>query len=93
MNVNIPTYTPVKVLGHEDGSQFRYRIAPDHQDSDEDQRLRDTAARILQAYRARRPKYIGEGKHGVLELIRDWYDDGSGLCAPSNVKLGEALKK
>ena len=86
VNINVPTYSPVMVRG-ETGSQFRYRIAPDHQEDDEDRRLRITAAKTLEAYRARRPKYIGEGKPGVLALIRDWYDDGKGLCAPSNAKV------
>jgi hypothetical protein len=93
VNINIPTFTPVKVAGREDDSQFRYRIAPGHQENDEDRRVRSSAGRILEAYRLRRAKYVGQGKPGVLELIRDWYDDGDGICAPSNVRLGEDGKK
>ena len=67
--------------------QFRYRVAPDHVESGEERHLRETAAKILAAYRVRRAKYIGKDKPGVLALIRDWYDDGEGLCAPSNAKV------
>ena len=85
--VEIPTYTPQELGGGVLGSQFRYRVAPDHVESGEERHLRETAAKILAAYRVRRAKYIGKDKPGVLALIRDWYDDGEGLCAPSNAKV------
>jgi hypothetical protein len=88
VNVNIPTYKGMQENGGTEYSQFRYRVEPGHEDNAEDRLLRDTAAKILAAYRIRRDRYIGDGT-GALALIRDWYDDGNGLCAPSNAKLTE----
>jgi hypothetical protein len=39
------------------------------------------AAAILEAYRQRRPRFIGEGKPGPAALLRDWYRGPDGLCS------------
>jgi hypothetical protein len=83
VNVNIPTFAPVNGTL----SQFRYRVAPGHKEVEDDRRLRARAGWILREYTARRANYVGEGKPGILALLRDWYDDGKGLCAPSNVRI------
>lgn len=48
----------------------------------EDDALRARAEPILEEYRRRREAYIGPGKPGVVALLRDWFDDGTGRCSP-----------
>lgn len=64
--VNIPSFS------REVGT-FVYAVAPDHEETAEDIRLRERAVKILDEYKLRREKYIGEGKPGVVELLRNWY--------------------
>jgi hypothetical protein len=51
-------------------------------ENDEDRRILEKARAVLDEYRKRRERYVGEGKPGVVELLRDWYDDGAGGCNP-----------
>lgn len=39
---------------------------------------------ILARYRELRESHIGEGKPGVVALLRDWFDDGTGWCHPQH---------
>lgn len=66
--------------------QFVYAVPKGHQETEEDRTLRDRAGRILAAYRERRARYVGEGKPGVVALLRDWLDDGTGFCDPANAR-------
>ncbi len=68
------------------GEQVWYRKAA-AEDGPEDAALREKAARILAAYRTRREKFIGAGKPGVVELLRDWFCGVSGPCAAANVDI------
>jgi hypothetical protein len=68
-------------------NQFVYAVPKGTPETDEDRRLRADAARILTAYRARRARYVGEGRPGVVALLRDWLDDGTGRCAPENARF------
>lgn len=52
----------------------------------EDVALRESAHVILAEYRRRRENYIGAGKKGIVELVRDWFDDGSGRCSTANAR-------
>ena len=52
----------------------------------EDVVLRESAHVVLAEYRRRRERYVGAGKKGVVELVRDWFDDGSGRCSPANAR-------
>jgi hypothetical protein len=63
---------------------FRYSVPQTTEPAKEDVQLQARADAILNEYRARRARYIGPGKPGILALIRDWYDDGSGHCSPAN---------
>lgn len=38
---------------------------------------------ILAEYKRRRALYIGPGKRGIVQLVRDWFDNGRGRCSPS----------
>ncbi|AWM40422.1 hypothetical protein GobsT_10800 [Gemmata obscuriglobus] len=78
--VNLPTHAAER--GH-----FVWAVPKGHGETDEDRAVRDAAARVLAVYRQRRAHYIGEGKPGVIALMRDWFDDGTGLCDPANASL------
>ncbi len=83
---NIPTFSNPT-------NQFVYAVPQGAAVTDEDVRLRTEAGRILAAYRDRRARYIGEGKPGVAMLLRDWFDDGTGRCAPENARFDTAAAK
>ncbi len=67
--------------------QFVYAVPKGTPESAEDIRLRREAGHILAAYRERRARYIGDGKPGVIALLRDWFDDGTGHCSPANARF------
>lgn len=68
-------------------NQFVYAVPKGSPETDVDRRLKNEAARILAAYRERRARYVGEGKPGVVALLRDWFDDGTGRCAPEHARF------
>ena len=70
--------------------QFVYAVPKGTPESADDVRLRTDAARILAVYQKRRARYIGDGKPGVVALLRDWFDDGKGNCSPQNARFYEA---
>jgi hypothetical protein len=49
----------------------------------ENRAIADRAAQVLTDYTAYREKYIGEGKRGVVEMLRDLVCDETALCAPA----------
>lgn len=61
---------------------FVYAVPKGDPERPEDVQLRSRALPILRKYRELRAKYIGEGKPGIVQLIRDWMDDGTGKCSP-----------
>lgn len=67
--------------------QFVWAVPKGHAESDDDRALKARAAPILAEYQKRRARYIGAGKRGVVELLRDWFDDGKGRCSARNTKL------
>lgn len=67
--------------------QFVYAVPKGTPESAEDVALRTEAARILAAYRERRSRYIGNGKPGVVALMRDWFNDGTGQYSPANARF------
>lgn len=66
--------------------RFVYAVPKGHLPRTEDIALREAAHLILAEYRRRRERYIGPGKPGIVELLRDWFDNGSGRCAPENAR-------
>jgi hypothetical protein len=54
-----------------------------HVENEADRKILAEASSVLADYRRRRERYIGDGKPGVIELLRDWCDDGTGRCDPS----------
>jgi hypothetical protein len=78
--VQVPVYSGP--TGH-----FVWAVPKGHEETDEDRAIRVKAARILAAYRVRRERYVGEGKPGVVALLRDWFDDGRGACSAGNAEF------
>ncbi len=81
--LSIPTFGAEK-------HQFVWAVPKGYVEQDEDRAIRARAAEILAAYRERRARFIGAGKPGVSELLRDWFDDGKGFCLPSNAMKPKA---
>lgn len=75
--LSIPSFSAEK-------HHFVWAVPKGYSEQEEDQVMRARAAEILAAYRERRGRFIGAGKPGVIELLRDWFDDGAGSCRPSN---------
>jgi hypothetical protein len=67
--------------------KFVWAVPKGHQANDADRALMARSEPIFAEYRLRREYYIGEGKPGVVALLRDWFDDGYGRCAPENARF------
>lgn len=59
-------------------SRFVYAVPKGHVPTAEDRALKERAAPILAYYQHLRPRFIGEGKPGVVALLREWFHDGRG---------------
>jgi hypothetical protein len=62
---------------------FVYAVPKNHSEEAADKQLRVQAARILAEYKRRRAIYIGPGKKGVAEMLRDWFCKTNEQCSPS----------
>jgi hypothetical protein len=65
---------------------FVYATPKGHTENETDKALRARSMEIFTAYKKRRAEYIGEGKKGVVEMLRDWFCEAN-KCSPSNAKL------
>lgn len=77
--ISIPTFARETNL-------FVYAVPKGYKMAEADIMLRDRARPILSEYQKRRGEYIGEGKKGVVELLRDWFCTSSG-CSPANATV------
>lgn len=68
-----------------DTNRFVYAVPKGHKERTEDLELKRRAELVLNDYLSRRGRYIGDGKPGVLELIRDWFCDEKKKCSPSKL--------
>lgn len=59
-----------------------YAVPKGHVESNADRELRERLAAVLAGYRKRRETYIGEGKAGIVELLRDWFCNAEQCNAP-----------
>lgn len=73
--LHIPTF-------ERDTNRFVYAVPKGHQPNAQDEQLRARCAPILAEYKKRRAAYIGQDKKGIVQLLRDWFDNGSGRCSP-----------
>ena len=65
---------------------FVYAVPKGHVTVDEDRQLRERAEPVFTDYQARRTRHIrGDSAEGVLDLVREWFDNGTGDVRPSNV--------
>ncbi len=71
--VHVPTFARETNL-------FVWAVPKGHTPNVEDLAIRAQAHRILQDYRARRERFVGKDKPGVLQLLREWLCDGNGQC-------------
>lgn len=79
---SIPTFVAAE-------RRFVWAVPVGHQERDEDRALKQKAALILAEYKRRRARYIGSGKPGIVNLLRDWFVDRRGFCASSNIRFGQ----
>lgn len=63
------------------GESTAYRKAA-AEDNAEDKAFRARALEILTEYRKRREKFIGDGKPGIVALLRDWYCAADACAIP-----------
>lgn len=68
-------------------NRFVYATPKGHVENEADKELKAKAEKIFNEYTRRRNEYIGEGKKGVVAMMRDWFCNSNGQCAISNVKL------
>ena len=65
--------------------RFVYAVPKDHQPNDADRALRARVEPVFADYSARRKRHITAGSsRGVLTLLREWFDDGTGKVRPSH---------
>jgi hypothetical protein len=50
-----------------------YAVPQGHVERDEDRDFREKLAKILQDYKRRRERFIGDGKPGVVAMLREWF--------------------
>ena len=79
--IHIPTFEA-------DEGRFVYAVPKGHQENEDDAALRARAAPVLTRYKQLRAEAIGDGKPGVLQLVRTWFDDGDGNCSPRHAVPG-----
>lgn len=58
----------------------------------EDHQIISKAKFIFAEYTLRREQYIGEGRRGIVALIRDWFDDGQGNCSSAHALQQSSIK-
>jgi hypothetical protein len=63
---------------------FVYAVPKLSPESNHETQIRTRTGHVLEAYRQRRELYIGPDKPGAHELLRDWWDDGTGWCHPDH---------
>jgi hypothetical protein len=77
--VSIPTFA-------RETNAFIYAVPKNYVETETDKILRLRAERILSAYKKRRAAYVGAGKKGIVEMLRDWFCDNQN-CSPENARL------
>lgn len=63
---------------------FVYAVPKLSPESNQETQIRTRTGQVLEAYRQRRELYIGPDKPGAHELLREWWDDGTGWCHPDH---------
>lgn len=67
--------------------RFVYAVPKGHEANAADEALRAEADAVYADYAERRARHVQEGaSSGVLALVREWFDDGTGDVRPSNAR-------
>jgi hypothetical protein len=67
--------------------RFVYAVPRGHEPNDADRALKVAADALYADYAARRARHIkGDSASGVLTLVREWFDDGTGDVRPSHAR-------
>lgn len=67
--------------------RFVYAVPKGHEPNDADRVLKAAADTLYADYAARRARHIkGDSAAGVLALVREWFDDGTGDVRPSHAR-------
>lgn len=53
-------------------NRFVYAVPKGHVENETDKELKAKALKVFEEYKKRRDQYIGDGKKGVVEMMRDW---------------------
>ncbi|MGQ0540497.1 MAG: hypothetical protein ACT4O9_01445 [Blastocatellia bacterium] len=61
-------------------NRFVYAVPKGNKENAEDKKLKDSAVKIFDEYKLKREKYIGDGKKGVVEMLREWMCDEKRQC-------------
>lgn len=65
-------------------NRFVYAVPKGHLENSEDRALKEKALKIFHEYKTRREQYIGDGRKGVVEMVRAWLCDERRECGPSS---------
>lgn len=68
-------------------NRFVYAVPKGYIETETDKTLRTKAESVFNEYKRRRSAYIGDGKKGVVEMLRDWFCRPQNTCSPSNLKF------
>lgn len=60
---------------------FVWAVPKNHQPNEADRAIRARAEKIFEEYETKREKYVGVGKKGVVEMMRDWFCSEKSVCA------------
>jgi hypothetical protein len=67
--------------------RFVYAVPKGHEPNDADRALKAAADALFADYATRRERHItGDDASGVLALVREWFDDGTGDVRPSHAR-------
>src|SRR5262249_59841306 len=86
--LEVPTFSQAPLKGGGSRHYFVYAVPRGHKENDEDRAIKARAAEILAEYKARRERYIGEGKPGGFALVGDWDADPDGRWSVGQAMAG-----
>ncbi len=66
-----------------DTNRFVFAVPKGQKEGEEDAALKRRAQEVFAEFRTGLARFIGEGKAGAVELLRDWFCDEAGRCDPT----------
>lgn len=71
-------------------NRFVYAVPKGHAENDADRALKEKALKIFEEYKKRRAEYIGEGKKGPAQMMRDWLGNRTSQLSSIAVRINIA---